>query len=247
MLGRAAVGSARSSPNLQGVYAMSDKRATLLIQMSVKFGIGLLGIATILFGCAGSLSYANGWVFMVALGSPIALFGLFLWVTDPRTLARRLQSKEPDFAQKINITTIGIIFVATFAIAGLDFRWGWSRVPPAASRAALVVMLLGYALFIAVVLQNAYASRVVEVAENQQIITGGLYSVVRHPMYAASLLIFLSMPMVLGSYWGLMPMLIYPAIIIRRIKSEEALLTAQLPGYADYINTVKYRLLPFLW
>lgn len=226
---------------------MKNSRLKLLINMVIKFGLGFLAMGFILFACAGSLSYTNGWIFIIALASPMMLFGIALLIKDPETLARRLKSKEPDRSQRKNIAAGGVMFIAAFVLSGLDYRFGWSKAPLAVTISALAVMLVGYALFVAVILQNAYASRVVEVSDDQKVITTGLYAFVRHPMYVASILVFVSMPLVLGSYFALLPMLFYPAIIVRRIISEEALLMQKLAGYKAYTEKVLYRLLPFIW
>lgn len=226
---------------------MESRRMKLFISMVVKFGLGFLMIGLILFVCAGSLYYINGWIFIIALASPMMIFGIVLLIKDPETLARRLKSKESDRSQRKNIAAGGVMFIAAFVLSGLDYRFGWSKAPFAVTMSALAVMLIGYALFVAVILQNAYASRVVEVSDNQKIITTGLYAVVRHPMYVASILVFVSMPLVLGSYFALLPMLFYPVIIVRRIINEEELLMQELAGYKDYTEKVPYRLLPYIW
>lgn len=226
---------------------MKANRMVLFLRMTGKLVAGFLLIALLLFLSAGTLSYVNGWILLIALGIPMLLFSVYLLLADPDTLARRLKSKEPDKSQRLVIAVSGLIFVATFLLAGLDFRWGWSQMPFSVTLVAVALLLLGYGMFITVILQNAYASRVVEVMENQKLITGGLYGLVRHPMYTATLLIFISMPLVLGSYFALLPMLAYPPIIVRRIKNEEALLCKELAGYAEFTKTTRYRLLPFIW
>ena len=219
----------------------------LLLNMVIKFGLGFLMIGFILFACAGSFFYINGWIFIIALASPMIIFGIILLLKDPETLARRLKSKESDRSQRKNIAASGVMFIAAFALSGSDYRFGWSKAPFGVTISALAVMLIGYALFVTVILQNAYASRVVEVSDNQKIITTELYAFVRHPMYIASILVFVSVPLVLGTYFALLPMLFYPTIIVRRIINEEALLIQELAGYKEYTEKVSYRLLPFIW
>ncbi len=158
-----------------------------------------------------------------------------------------MKAKEGETAQKGVVAVMGILFLLCFALAGLNYRFGWASVPPWGVAAALVFMVVGYVIYSAVMLQNAYASRVVEVQAGQTVITTGLYTVVRHPLYLGSLLLFLAMPFVLGSYLAALPMLGYPAILALRIKNEEAVLASGLPGYADYMKKTKYRLVPFIW
>ena len=219
----------------------------LIISMITKFGLGFLIIGIVLFISAGSLSYVNGWVFILALAIPMAIFGIFLLIRDPAALARRLISKEPDKKQRKIIVLSGLMFILVFVISGMDYRFGWSPMPFFISLTALIIMLLGYGVFVAVMTQNPYASRVVDVYDDQKITTHGLYSLVRHPMYSATLLIYLSIPFILGSWFAVIPMLIYPIVLVRRIKYEEALLIKELSGYSEYKNKVKYRLMPFIW
>jgi len=219
----------------------------LIISMITKFGLGFLIIGIVLFISAGSMSYVNGWVFMLALAIPMAILGIFLLIRDPAALERRLLSKEPDKKQRIIIALSGLMFILVFVISGMDYRFGWSTVPFYISLTALIIMLLGYGAFVAVMTQNPYASRVVDIYDDQKITTHGLYSLVRHPMYSATLLIYLSIPFILGSWFAVIPMLIYPIVLVRRIKYEEALLIKELSGYSEYKNKVKYRLMPFIW
>jgi protein-S-isoprenylcysteine O-methyltransferase Ste14 len=184
---------------------------------------------------------------MLALFIPVSALGAVLLAKNPAVLERRLTSKEPDKSQRANISMSAAMFIAAFLISGLDYRFGWSAMPFGVTVAALAIMLAGYGMFAAVIMQNAYASRVVDVFEGQKIITSGLYSIVRHPMYTATLLIYLSMPLVLGSWFGWLPMIIYPFIIARRIRNEEALLVKELEGYAGYREKTRYRVVPLIW
>ncbi len=215
--------------------------------MLVRFVIGFLLLGALLFVSAGSLSYTNGWILMITLAVPMAAFGVTLLIKAPDVLARRMQSNEPDKTQRAVVTISALMFLAAFVLAGLNYRFAWPGVPLGVVVAGVAVMLIGYAMFAAVILQNAYAARVVDVYENQKIITTGLYALVRHPMYTASILLFLAMPFALGSWIAALPMLLYPFIIARRIKNEEALLVRELEGYAEYTRKVKYRLLPLVW
>lgn len=203
---------------------MTHHTFKLLIQMIIKFLLGFLIMGLILFGCAGTINYPNGWLFIVALAIPMIIFGFYLLFKSPKPLERRLKSKEADKKQVGYIATTGLAFIVSFLLAGFDYRFGWSNMPWVVSIIAVIIMLLGYGLFFKVIIQNAYASRVIEVSDKQTIITTGLYGIVRHPMYTATLLLFLAMPIVLGSYFAFVPMLIYPFIIVGRIKNEEVFL-----------------------
>ena len=208
---------------------------------------GLLVIGLLLFLPAGTLHYPNGWLLIGVLFIPMLLMGAVMFVKAPALLQKRLQNKETQAAQKGVVALSGLMFLAGFVVAGLDFRFGWVVLPKAVSVIAAVVFLAGYALYAEVLRENAYLSRTVEVQEGQKVIDTGLYGVVRHPMYAATLLMFLSMPLVLGSVIALVIFLIYPVVIAVRIRNEEQVLREGLPGYADYQKRVKYRLVPFIW
>jgi protein-S-isoprenylcysteine O-methyltransferase Ste14 len=215
--------------------------------MVTKFGVVFLLIGLLLFLSAGSVAYTNGWIFIITLAAPMSVFGALMLVKDPAALERRLQSKEPDIKQKAIITAGGLMFIVLFVLAGVDYRFEWSRMPFTVTITAVTIMLVGYGMFVAVMLQNSYASRSVDVYKDQKIITAGLYSLVRHPLYLASLFVFLSIPFILGSWLAVIPMLFYPAILVQRIKNEEILLIRELDGYSDYVKKVRYRLLPFIW
>ena len=208
---------------------------------------GLLVIGLLLFPAAGTLHYPNGWLLIGVLFIPMLLMGAVMLIKAPALLQKRLQNKETQTAQKGVVALSGLMFLAGFVVAGLDFRFGWVVLPKAVSVIAAVVFLAGYALYAEVLRENAYLSRTVEVQEGQKVIDTGLYGVVRHPMYAATLLMFLSMPLVLGSVIALVIFLIYPAVIAVRIRNEEQVLSDGLPGYTEYQKRVKYRLVPFIW
>ncbi len=222
-------------------------RARLFVNMILKgiLGFSLLGIP--LFGCAGTLRYVNAWVLLISLCVLTLAMGLILLIKYPETLERRLKAKESENAQKGYMALIGTAFLASFALAGFDRRFGWSNMPFALAAIAWAVMLAGYVLYGAVVFQNAYASRVVEIQKDQVVISAGLYALVRHPMYLAALGVFLPMPFVLGSYVALIPMLLFPAALILRIKDEEAMLICGLEGYSEYTQKTRYRLIPYIW
>ncbi|MEA5014907.1 MAG: isoprenylcysteine carboxylmethyltransferase family protein [Candidatus Limiplasma sp.] len=223
------------------------EKTPLLVKMIVKGLLGFLLLGLPIFAGAGSFRVPNAWLLILSLFIPMMTMGMVLLVKYPETLEKRLKAKESQKEQKGYIAVMGLLFLASFVLAGLDHRFGWSNMPLWGSLAALAVMLLGYGLFCAVILQNAYASRVVEIQKDQVLISGGLYALVRHPMYLACLLLFLSMPLVLGSYVALLPMLIFPVTLVLRIKNEEVVLLAGLEGYAQYTRRTRYRLIPYLW
>ena len=222
-------------------------RKKLAIRALIKFLIGLLLVGGLLFLPAGGFRYFNGWLFLGLLFVPIFVLGILLLVKSPELLEKRLDSKEKEATQKGVIALSGLCFFLGFAVAGLDFRFGWSRVPLWVVAAASALLLVSYGLYAEVMRENAYLSRNVKVHENQRVVDTGLYGVVRHPMYMATILLFLMIPIVLGSWYALIVFAFYPAIIIVRLKDEEALLTRELPGYEEYQQKVKYRLIPFIW
>lgn len=219
----------------------------LLISALLKFTCGLLMVALLIFLPAGTLSYPNGWLLMGLLFVPMLIVGFVMFFKDPAFLARRLDVKEKQSAQKGVLALSGLMFIGGFVIAGLDFRFGWSRVPGWVVAAASVLFLTAYLLYAEVMRENAYLSRTIKVEEGQTVVSTGLYGIVRHPMYTATVLLFSMIPLVLGSWWALIPFVFYPVIIIARLKDEEALLTRELPGYTEYKQKVKYRLIPFIW
>lgn len=224
-----------------------NKRLHLLVSMMTKGLCGFLMLGLLLFGCAGSLQYINAWMLLASLFVLMSTMGTFLLIKYPETLEKRLQAKEQETAQKGYISIIGILFVVSFALSGLNYRFQWTEMPLAISAFALITVFIGYGLFGAVMLQNSYASRTVEVQKDQVVVSTGLYAVVRHPMYFACLILFLPMPLVLGSYFALLPMLAFPIGLILRIKNEEAILITGLKGYSEYMQKTKYRLIPYIW
>ena len=219
----------------------------LLINGLVKFSLGLLMVGLLIFLPAGSLRYAYGWLFMGLLFIPMLIAGFVMLAKSPELLKRRLDAKEKQAAQKGVLAFSGLMFITGFVVAGLDHRFGWSRMPLWVVIAASAVFLLAYGLYAEVLRENAYLSRTVKVEAGQTVVDTGLYGLVRHPMYMATLLLFLAMPLVLGSWYALIAFAFYPAIIIVRLRDEEALLTRELAGYAEYKKKVKYRLIPFIW
>ena len=219
----------------------------LLISALTKFIAGLVLVGLLLFLPAGTLRYAGAWRFLALLFVPMLLMGVVMLCKAPELLKKRLGGKEKQATQKGVIALSGLMFPAGFVVSALDFRHGWSVVPMWAVIAASVAFLAGYGMYAEVMRENAYLSRTVEVQDGQKVISTGLYGVVRHPMYLATLLMFLPLPLILGSYWGLCAFALYPIILVIRIHNEEAVLRAQLDGYAEYLNQVKYRLIPFVW
>ena len=223
------------------------KKTTLAVQASVKFLFGLIFVGVLLFLPAGGLQYQNGWLFIGLLFIPILLLGIVMLIKSPKLLEKRLNAKEKESTQKGVVALSGVLFVAGFVVAGLDFRFGWSHVPLWGVIVASVVLLVSYALYAEVMRENAYLSRTVEVQQGQKVIDTGLYAIVRHPMYAVTVWLFLSIPVVLGSLWSLLCFLPYVGVIVVRICNEEKVLEAGLEGYTDYKKRVKYRILPFVW
>ena len=219
----------------------------LLLKALIKFIVGLLLIGAFLFLPAGSLDYPNGWLFIGLLFAPMLVLGIVLFLKAPDLLEKRLNAKEKENTQKGVLAFSALIFPLGFLLSALDFRFSWSRVPTWLVAVSAVLFLLGYAMYAEVMRENAYLSRTVEVQENQKVISTGLYGIVRHPMYLATFLMFLPLPLILGSFWGLIPFAFYPIVIVIRILNEEQLLCRELDGYADYVKKVKYRLIPFIW
>ena len=221
--------------------------AKLFFQAFGKFFAGLILIGLLLFLPAGTLRFRNGWLFIGLLFGPMFLAGLVMMAKAPDLLKKRLNANEEEKEQKTVLLLSALMFLAAFLLAGLNFRFGWITLPDWAVWAASAVFLAGYALYAEVMRENAYLSRTVEVQEDQKVIDMGLYGVVRHPMYAATLLLFLSMGLVLGSPLSFAVLLFYIPIIAKRIRNEEAVLTEGLEGYAEYRERVKYKVIPFIW
>ena len=219
----------------------------LALRALTKYLIGLLLVGALLFLPAWSLSYPNAWLFLGALFLPMLVLGVVMLFKSPALLEKRLNAKETERTQRGVVALSALMFIVGFVIAGLDFRFGWSYVPVWAVIVALVVLLVAYALYAEVMRENAYLSRTIEVREGQRVVDTGLYGIVRHPMYAVTLWLFLAIPIVLGSWWAFLCFLPYIPVIAVRIVNEERVLLAGLEGYADYQKRVKYRLIPFVW
>ena len=219
----------------------------LLINALTKFICGLLLVDLLIFLPAGTLQYAYGWLFVGLLFIPMLIAGFVMFFKSPDFLAKRLDAKEKQATQKGVVALSGLMFIGVFVVAGLDYRFGWSQMHTAVTVVASVLFLVAYALYAEVMRENAYLSRTIKVEQGQTVVDTGLYGIVRHPMYMATILLFLMIPVVLGSWYALIPMAFYPAIIIVRLKDEEALLTRELSGYEEYKKKVKYRIIPFIW
>ena len=201
----------------------------------------------LLFVPAGTLNYFNGWLFIALLFIPMFIAGIIMFVKSPELLKRRLNGKEEENEQKIVIVISGIMFLSAFIIAGLNFRFGWFKLSQTIVAIASIIFLISYIMYGEVLRENVYLSRTVEVSENQKVVDSGLYGIVRHPMYTSTIILFLSMPLVLNSIFSFAIMLIYPIVIIFRIKNEEKVLENELEGYKTYKEKVKYKIIPFIW
>ena len=219
----------------------------LFVQAISKFILGVILVGVLVFVPAGTLSFWNGWLLMSILFIPMFGAGLVMMWKNPSLLKKRLQAKEKESEQSMVIKLSGLMFLAGFIVAGLDYRFGWLVLPDQVSVAAVVVFLFAYLIYAEVLRENTYLSRVIEVQENQKVIDTGLYGIVRHPMYSATILLFLAMPLVLGSVISFFIFLVYPLIIAKRIRNEEQVLEAELEGYREYKEKVKYRMIPFVW
>ena len=221
--------------------------AKLLGQALVKVFVGIILIGVLLFVPAGSLAYWQGWLLMVILFIPMIIAGFVMMAKCPELLKKRLNAKEEQAEQKMVVVCSGLMFIAAFVAAGLNYRFQWIPLPPIVSYIFAVVFLIGYILYAEVMKENEYLSRTVEVQENQKVIDTGLYGVVRHPMYMSTFILFLSMPLVLGSVISFAIMLVYIPIISKRIRNEEQVLESGLEGYAEYKTRVKNKVIPFVW
>ncbi len=219
----------------------------LFIRAISRFAAGLLLVSGLLFIPAGTWNYPQGWLLIGILFVPMFLAGLVMMKKNPELLKKRLSVKEEESEQRQVILFSGIMFLAAFIAAGLSYRCHWLMLPVPVSVVAAIVFMAAYALYAEVLRENTYLSRTVEVQENQKMIDTGLYGIVRHPMYMATVFLFLAMPLVLGSVISFVIMLLYIPIIIKRIRNEELVLAEGLAGYRQYMEKVKYRLVPFVW
>ncbi len=219
----------------------------IFINAIIKFILGVVLVGAMLFLPARTFNYPKAWLFMGILFVPMLIAGIVMMGENPELLRKRLNAKEKQNEQSLVIKLSGLMFIVGFVIAALDFRFSWIVLPDIVSYIAVGVFLLAYVMYAEVMRENTYLSRTVEIQENQKVIDTGLYGIVRHPMYSATVVLFLAIPLVLGSLVSFTVFLAYPFIIATRIKNEEKVLTAELEGYAKYKEKVKYRLIPFVW
>ena len=219
----------------------------LFFQAITKFLIGALLVGALIFVPAGTIKFLNGWIFMGVLFVPMFIFGIYLMFKNPDLLKRRLNAKEKEGEQKTVIALSGLMFMAGFVIAGLNYRFAWVVLPNIVTIIASIVFVISYILYAEVLRENAFLLRTIEVEKGQKVVDTGMYGIVRHPMYIVTILLFLSIPLILGSIISFVIFLMYPFIIIKRIKNEEKVLERDLEGYIEYEKKVKYRLIPFIW
>ena len=220
---------------------------SLWLQALLKFLAGVILVGLLIFLPAGTLTYWNGWLLMGLLFIPMCIAGVVMLIKSPDLLKNRLNAKEKESEQKLVVLASGVLFLAGFILSGLTFRYGWLPLPTWVIIAASAAFLFGYGLYAEVLRENAYLSRTIGVQEGQKVVSTGLYGVVRHPMYLATIVMFLSIPLVLGSLIAFFVFLPYPLVLVFRIRNEEQVLEEQLDGYAEYKQNVKYRLIPFIW
>ncbi len=222
-------------------------RKSLLIKAGIRFILSIGILSCLLFISSGSFSFLNAWIYIGIISAAMVLIFSYLIINDPELLVKRIKNRERVEKQKF-IQRAGILpFSAANIIPGLDYRYGWSDVHESVIIAGIIFVLLGYIMFFFVLRENSYASRVIEIQDDQKVINSGMYSLIRHPMYLAVLFIFMFSPLVLGSYYALIPVLLYPYIFVVRILNEEEILKNDLKGYNEYMKKVKYRLIPFIW
>lgn len=219
----------------------------LFFQAIIKFLLGVAIVFALLFIPANSIKYWNGWLFMGLLFIPMFIAGIILMIKNPSLLEKRLNAKEKESDQKVVVAISAVMFITDFILAGLNYRFGWIVLPNIVVIIFAVLFIITYILYAEVLRENTYLSRTIEVQENQKVVDTGMYAIVRHPMYAVTILLFLAMPLVLGSIPSLIIFFVYPFIVAKRIKNEELVLEKELNGYLEYKKKVKYRLVPFIW
>ena len=219
----------------------------LLIEAVSKFALGFISVALLIFLPAGTLSYWNGWLFIGLLFIPMFIAGIVMLITAPKLLKSRLKAKEKENSQKDIVVISGMMFIIGFIVAGLDYRFQWMQLPNFMIITASIIFVISYIIYANVLIENEYLSRTIEVQKGQKVIDTGLYKIVRHPMYLATLFLFLSIPIILGSVLSYIIFMVYPFIIVQRIKNEEKFLEKKLKGYKTYKKKVKYRLIPYIW
>ena len=219
----------------------------LFISALCKLIVGLGAVASLLFAPAGTFAYPGAWRLIALLFIPMLIIGIVFFVWAPSTLERRMRAKEERTKQKGVVALSGLLFLACFILAGLDFRFGWSAIPHWVLITSGSVFLLSYGMYAEVMRENEWLSRSIEVAEGQKVVSTGLYRIVRHPMYTATIGMFLTMPIILGSWWAFLVMIPYVPVIMSRIKDEENLLIKELDGYKEYTQKVRWKLIPYIW
>ena len=219
----------------------------LFFEALLKFFLGVIIVGLLIFFSAGTVRYLNGWLFMGILFVPMFIVGVVMMLKNPKLLKERLDSKEKEKEQQLVIKLSGLMFIVGFVLAGLDFRFGWAYLPKWISYVSSIVFVLAYIMYAEVLRENIYLTRTIKVDDNQNVVDTGLYGIIRHPQYSASIILFLMMPLVLGSLISFFVFLLYPVLIIIRIINEEKLLEKELQGYKEDKNKVKYRLIPFVW
>lgn len=219
----------------------------LFFQAILKYFMGVLIIGTLIFISSGSFEYWNGWLFMILLFVPMFIAGIILMLKNPELLKKRLNAREKESEQKQIIISSGLMFLVGFIVAGLNYRYEWIEMPNTVVIISSILFIISYILYAEVLRENTYLSRTIEVQENQKVIDTGLYGIIRHPMYSATVILFLTIPLILGSIYSFIIFLIYPVIIAKRIKNEETILEKELNGYIEYKKKVKYKMIPFIW
>ena len=219
----------------------------LFLQAIIKYVLGVIIIGALLFAPANSFEYWNGWLFMGLLFIPMFIAGIILIIKNPELLKKRLNAKEKENEQKWVLLFSGLMFLSGFIVAGLNYRYKWIEIPNMVIIISSILFIIAYILYVEVLRENTFLSRTIEIQDNQKVIDTGLYGIVRHPMYAVTMLLFLTMPLVLGSMISFMIFLIYPIIIGKRIRNEEKILEKDLKGYTEYKKKVKYKVIPFVW
>ena len=219
----------------------------LFFEAIIKFLLGIVLVGVLIFIPAGTINYLKGWIFMTVLFIPMFIAGIIMMIFNPRLLASRLNAKEKQKEQSIVIKLSGLMFIIGFIIAGLDYRFNWFKLPLVVTYISSIIFITGYGIFAEVLRENTYLSRTIKVDKDQQLIDKGLYGLIRHPMYFATILLFLSMPLILGSIFSFIIFLIYIPLIAIRVVNEEKVLEKELNGYIEYKKKVKYRIIPFIW
>ena len=219
----------------------------LFFEAILKFSLGVILVGTLIFIPANTLNYWNGWLLMGILFIPMFIAGIIMMIKAPNLLRSRLDAKEKEIEQKKVVALSGLMFLAGFIVAGLNYRFNWIQIPNIVVIIASIIFLLSYIMYAEVLRENAFLSRTIGVQKEQKLIDTGLYGIVRHPMYLATIFLFLSIPLILGSLISFIIFLVYPFIIIKRLNNEEKVLEKDLKGYKEYIRKVKYKLIPFIW